>query len=200
MHIMDFRVNTPKDVFNKITEFSSDLMSLNNPEKIRQTIPAEAVFAVAVQIVERQLNESFVATTLTPNLAEATMQTSADQGFDGRFFGYLVIIPGYIELFKQNELYLEEQLTNITVSPDQGEYVIYLPNKKFKLSQIIPLVSPDGHFESKVSGVQGATPLLSQLESQGATVKRISSAQTVIGIAIFVLLFVGIAILALLKK
>lgn len=198
---MDFQISTPGQIIEKAKEFAGDLFTLNNAEVIQRVIPTDAIFAVLIEAIERAPGESFVATTLTPTLQlGVSLSTSADQGLDGRFFGYLVIMPGKAQIYKHDQFYVEAPASSITVDTNQGEYVLHMPNVQFKLSQILPINTLNGRFLSNASGLQSAVPLLDQLQNQGATVKRISKITSIIGIIIFVIIFFGIIALVTLKK
>lgn len=91
---MGFQINPLRQIIEKVKEYAGDLFILNT---------TEAVFAVLIEAVERTPADSFVSSTITPTLsAGISLQTSADQGLYGRFFGYLVIVPEKVHLYRHD--------------------------------------------------------------------------------------------------
>jgi len=198
---MDFQVNTPSEIIEKVSGFAGDLIKLNRTEVIERIIPKDAIFAVLIESIEKNPDETFTSASVTPTLQGGiSLRVGSDQGLANIFNGFLVVLPGKVQIYSPDQLYLEAAARDVSVDIDHGTYVLHLPTKKFKLSRILPINTLSGRFASSASGMLSATPLLNQLESQGATVKRISKAKTLAVFVIFILVFGGIVFLAALKK
>ncbi len=191
---MNFQSFGPLKEMQAATTYSLDVVKLTKLETALKILPTDTSFAIVVQALERDINDSFWSTVAAPTFNGSIgmgVNVDADQGLEGRFIGYFAVASDKLRVYKNDQLYLEDDISNVSVNRHQGEFVVSTLTKKFKVSTPMPIQNSQGHFTSTANGFNGGfNPFFDLLQAQGAKVTKPSNVSFII-FFVFVLLIIG---------
>lgn len=169
------------------------MQRLIKAESAAAILPSDVKFAVFIEAIEKDFNESFVEMDLNPN-PMAIGFNMTNEGSVGRFNGYLALTDTKLRFYKAQDLDVTKQ--NQPANPDQppqtpgqitllyetdiakvtsdyngGDYVLADGVKKFKLVQGFP-IRGNIPFVSKFGGFQGGfQPVFKEINARGGQTK-----------------------------
>lgn len=199
---MDFQAYDPSTETQNLTSLMLQMRELIKPENAFTTLPADTTFAIVAALLERDANDSFWTTTLSSgnSIGSAAVNIGADNGYEGRFNGYVAIAGNKFRVYKDGQLHVEDDIANVSVYLHQAEYVIQTSTKKFKVTDALIIPRAEGRFTSRASGLNsGLNPLFDILAANGASVKRASGKMQLVYLLV-VLAFIGGVFVLIFKK
>ena len=190
--LMDIQSLEPQQEFQTALTMSTDVIALIQSDTAAAVLPPDTTFAIVLEALERDINESFVSMTVSPTIGLGSIGVQAgigsDNGVRGRFVGYFSIGGGMFRVHKDKQLLIEEPIANISAAQEQGEYVIRTTTKKFKISSPLSIQTTPGGFESAASGFNGGlNPFFTKLTAGGATIVRTSNLKSFVILGLFLL-------------
>lgn len=207
----------------KATEQSLQaIFGLTNGDTAAQIVPPDTKFVIAIEAIARNAGESFYETdSETFPLSMQWIRTP--EGINGRFIGYISCSDtklriqqvldvqaalagqqaGFAAATKQAQLLFEDDFSNLSLTMEQGSFVLASATQKFKLLQPYQLTKTNGRFESSATGFQnGFSPFFKYLKAHGMNTNVVGESNKVVMIVMLLaaILFAAIFVFVTKKK
>lgn len=208
----------PLDLVKATGQTMHTIALLADGDRAASIVPADSAFVLVAEAIARNASESFYE-----NDTSAAMLTwvRTAEGVTGRFVAYISCSQSKLRIQQvldigaaasgqegalesatgdmQAQLLLDEDFANVTLTNEQGSFVISNGQQKFKLLAPYQLKNTNGRFSSSAAGFEGGwSPFFKYLQAHGVNTGIVSKTNTsaIIFFAIFAIIFAAIFIYA----
>lgn len=210
---MKFRKYNLGKAFPKAVESVYAVRQLVRADVANQFIPPDTRFAILVEAIERDINDSFIEVgAISPLDFRVT-----NAGVVGRFLGYITASDTHLRIYKmldlditkpdlinasvvnelKPQLVVEDLIVNISSESEDTFPTLKTSTKKYRFMAVYP-ISGNKSYESRAAGVQsGLRSLFIYLKSKGAKVPPISTFRGLLPFIIISLVILAFYLLVL---
>lgn len=199
------------------------IQQLSQADTAIKILPADTKFAIVIEGIQKGISDSFYETDVTTvGVLPFNIQVTSE-GMVGRFMGYLSFSETKARIYQtldlnavasaqqatttendipQARLLLEDDIINLTLSLEQGSFVLHNATVKFKIVRPYPVLHLNGQFESSATGNYGGLrPTLNYLTQHGAqTQAALKLSRKVSIVAVVLIILATLLVLVVLPK